>query len=169
MTFDMASEDLDTPSRKGLVLLAVSLGQFLIQLDLTIVNVALPAIGHDLGTSTAGLQWVVDGYNLAVASLLLIGGRLGDRTGHKRVYLAGLGLFAIGTALCAAAPSAGALIGFRVLQGVGAAIELPATLAILSRTFTDSRERAQAVGIWAGFAGTWVPRNSAHLESHSRR
>jgi MFS transporter, DHA2 family, methylenomycin A resistance protein len=150
----MTFEDLDTPSRKGWVLLAVSLGQFLIQLDLTIVNVALPAIGHDLGTSTAGLQWVVDGYNLAVASLLLTGGRLGDRTGHKRVYLVGLGLFAIGTVLCAAAPSAGALIGFRVLQGVGAAIGLPATLAILSHTFTDSRERAQAVGIWAGFAGS---------------
>lgn len=140
--------------RKGWVLLAVSLGQFLIQLDLTIVNVALPAISRDLGTLVAGLQWVADGYNLAVATLLLTGGRLGDRSGHRRVYLAGLAVFAAGTGLCALAPGAGWLVGFRVLQGVGAAIELPATLAILSRTFTGERERGQAIGIWAGAAGS---------------
>jgi len=140
--------------RKGWVLLAVSLGQFLIQLDLTIVNVALPSIGRDLGASVAGLQWVVDGYNLAVATLLLTGGRIGDRSGHKRVYLTGLAVFAVGTGLCAAAPGPGWLVGFRVLQGVGAAIELPATLAILTHTFTGQRERAQAVGIWAGAAGS---------------
>ena len=139
---------------KAWVLLAVSLGQFLIQLDLTIVNVALPAIGRDLGTSVSGLQWVVDGYNLALASLLLVGGRIGDRSGHKRVYLAGVLVFALGSALCAAAPTAGALVAFRVLQGVGAAIELPATLAILTHTFTGARERAQAVGIWASAAGS---------------
>ncbi len=139
---------------KAWVLLAVSLGQFLIQLDLTIVNVALPAIGRDLGTSVSGLQWVVDGYNLALASLLLVGGRIGDRSGHKRVYLAGVLVFALGSALCAAAPTASALVAFRVLQGVGAAIELPATLAILTHTFTGARERAQAVGIWASAAGS---------------
>ena len=139
---------------KAWVLLAVSLGQFLIQLDLTIVNVALPAIGRDLGTSVSGLQWVVDGYSVAVASLLLVGGRIGDRSGHKRVYLAGVLVFALGSALCAAAPTAGALVAFRVLQGVGAAIELPATLAILTHTFTGARERAQAVGIWASAAGS---------------
>ncbi len=136
------------------VLLAVSLGQFLIQLDLTIVNVALPAIGRDLGTPVSGLQWVVDGYSLALASLLLVGGRIGDRSGHKRVYLAGVTLFALGSALCATAPTAGALVAFRVLQGVGAAIELPATLAILTHTFTGTRERAQAVGIWTSAAGS---------------
>jgi DHA2 family methylenomycin A resistance protein-like MFS transporter len=139
---------------KAWVLLAVSLGQFLIQLDLTIVNVALPAIGRDLGTSVSGLQWVVDGYNLALASLLLVGGRIGDRSGHKRVYLAGVTVFALGSALCAAAPTAGALTAFRVLQGAGAAIELPATLAILTHTFTGARERAQAVGIWTSAAGS---------------
>jgi MFS transporter, DHA2 family, methylenomycin A resistance protein len=143
-----------TPVRKAWVLTAVTLGQFLIQLDLTIVNVALPSIGRDLGTSVSGLQWVVDGYNLAVASLLLIGGRIGDRSGHKRVYLTGLVIFALGSGLCAAAPGAGWLIGFRVLQGIGAAVELPATLAILTHTFTGTRERAQAVGIWAGAAGS---------------
>jgi len=141
-------------SGKAWVLLAVSLGQFLIQLDLTIVNVALPTIGRDLGTSVSGLQWVVDGYSLALASLLLVGGRIGDRSGHKRVYLAGVLVFALGSALCAAAPTAGALVAFRVLQGVGAAIELPATLAILTHTFTGARERAQAVGIWTSAAGS---------------
>jgi DHA2 family methylenomycin A resistance protein-like MFS transporter len=97
---------------------------------------------------------VVDGYNLALASLLLVGGRMGDRSGHKRVYLAGVLAFSLGSALCAAAPTAGALVAFRVLQGIGAAIELPATLAILTHTFTGQRERAQAVGIWASAAGS---------------
>jgi len=133
---------------------AVCLGQFMVQLDLTIVNVALPSIGRDLGASVTGLQWVIDGYSLAVASLLLIGGRIGDRSGHKRVYLVGLVVFAVGSGLCALAPPGGWLIAFRVLQGIGAAIELPATLAILTHTFTDPRERAQAVGIWAGAAGS---------------
>ena len=153
----MSTTNVDRPDhvlRRGWVLLAVSLGQFLIQLDLTIVNVALPSIGADLGASTSGLQWVVDGYNLAVASLLLIGGRVGDRSGHKRVYLVGLVVFALGSGLCAAAPGPGWLIAFRVLQGVGAAIELPATLAILTHTFPEPTERAQAVGIWAGAAGS---------------
>lgn len=139
---------------KALVLAAVSLGQFLIQMDLTIVNVALPDIGRSLGGSTAGLQWVIDGYSLALASLLLTGGRIGDRSGHKRVYLAGLAIFGAGSVLCALSTAMPALIAFRVLQGVGAALELPATLAILSHTFTAQRERAQAVGIWAGSAGT---------------
>jgi MFS transporter, DHA2 family, methylenomycin A resistance protein len=153
----MSASDVHASStsvRKAWVLTAVTLGQFLIQLDLTIVNVALPSISRDLGTSVSGLQWVVDGYNLAVASLLLIGGRIGDRSGHKRVYLTGLVIFAIGSGLCAAAPGSGWLIGFRVLQGIGAAVELPATLAILTHTFTGTRERAQAVGIWAGAAGS---------------
>jgi EmrB/QacA subfamily drug resistance transporter len=139
---------------KALILAAVSLGQFMIQMDLTVVNVALPSIGRHLHGSTSGLQWVMDGYSLALASLLLLGGRIGDRSGHKRVYLAGLGIFGVGSGLCALAPSTGALIGFRALQGIGAAVELPATLAILSHTFTGQRERAQAVGIWAGAAGT---------------
>lgn len=140
--------------RTPLILLALCLGQFMIQLDLTIVNVALPSIGRDLGGSVTGLQWVVDGYSLALASLLLLGGRLGDRSGHKRVYLAGLVIFSVGSILCAWSPSIGWLIGFRVLQGAGAAIELPATLAILTHTFTEPRERAQAVGIWTGAAGS---------------
>lgn len=143
-----------TVPHQRLVLVALCLGQFMIQLDITIVNIALPGIGHDLHASVSGLQWIVDGYSLALAGLMLTGGRIGDRIGHRRVYLAGLMVFGVASALCALAPSAGALVCFRVLQGIGGAIQLPATLAILTHTFTDPRERAQAVGIWSGAAGS---------------
>jgi DHA2 family methylenomycin A resistance protein-like MFS transporter len=139
---------------KPLVLVALCLGQFMIQLDITIVNVALPSIGHDLHTSLSGLQWIVDGYSLALAGLLLTGGRVGDRIGHRRVYLTGLIVFGVASALCALAPSAGWLVCFRIGQGIGGAIQLPATLALLTHTFTDPRQRAQAVGIWSGAAGS---------------
>jgi DHA2 family methylenomycin A resistance protein-like MFS transporter len=142
-----------TRRRQVLVLAAVCLGQFMLQLDTTIVNVALPSIARSLHASTSGLQWVVDGYILALASLLLSSGRMGDRSGHKRVYLAGLALFALGSALCALASTTGELVCFRVLQGVGAAIELPATLALITGTFPDARERGRAVGLWAGAGG----------------
>jgi len=139
--------------RKPLALAALCLGQFMLQLDTTIVNVALPSIARSLHTPTSGLQWVVDGYILTLASLLLSSGRIGDRSGHKRVYLVGLGVFALGSGLCALAGSTDELVCSRVLQGVGAAIELPATLALLTGAFPDPRERAQAVGIWAGSGG----------------
>src|SRR3984957_17921235 len=139
--------------RQPLVLIAVCLGQFMLQLDTTIVNVALPSIARSLHATTSGLQWVVDGYILALASLLLSSGRMGDRSGHKRVYLAGLALFALGWGLCAFASTPAELVCFRVLQGVGAAIELPATLALITGTFPDARERGRAVGLWAGAGG----------------
>jgi len=139
--------------RQPLVLAAVCLGQFMLQLDTTIVNVALPSIARSLHTSTSGLQWIVDGYILALASLLLSSGRMGDRSGHKRVYLAGLAIFALGSGLCALASTTGELVCFRVLQGVGAAIELPATLALITGVFPQGRERARAVGLWAGAGG----------------
>ena len=125
----------------------------MLQLDTTIVNVALPSISRDLHVRTSGLQWVVDGYILALASLLLSSGRIGDRSGHKRVYLTGLAIFGLGSGLCALATSAGELTAFRVLQGVGAAIELPATLALVRGTFPDPRERGLAIGIWTGSGG----------------
>lgn len=136
-----------------LVLLAVCLGMFMVQLDATVVNVALPTIGADLDSSATDLQWVVAAYVLPLACLLLIGGRLGDRFGHRRVFVAGLAVFAIGSGLCAVATSSGELIAARVLQGVGAALELPATLAILRHTYPDAGERERAIGIWAGVAG----------------
>jgi len=139
--------------RKPLALAAVCMGQFMLQLDTTIVNVALPSIARSLHASTSDLQWVVDGYILALASLLLSSGRIGDRSGHKRVYLTGLAIFALGSGLCALASTTGELVCFRVLQGVGAAIELPATLALISGVFPQGRERARAVGFWAGAGG----------------
>jgi DHA2 family methylenomycin A resistance protein-like MFS transporter len=139
--------------RQLLVLTAVCMGQFMLQLDTTIVNVALPSIARGLHASTSGLQWVVDGYILALASLLLSSGRMGDRSGHKRVYLAGLAIFALGSGLCALAGSTGELVCFRVLQGIGAAIELPPTLALITATFPHGRERARAVGLWAAAGG----------------
>ena len=140
-------------ARRSLALAALCLGQFMLQLDTTNVNVALPSIARSLHSSTAGLQWVVDGYILALASLLLTSGRLGDRSGHRRVYLTGLAVFALGSGLCALATSIDQLVCFRVLQGTGAAIELPATLALITSTFPAPRERTQAVGIWAGSGG----------------
>jgi MFS transporter, DHA2 family, methylenomycin A resistance protein len=142
-----------TNRRQVLVLVAVCLGQFILQLDTTIVNVALPSIARSLHAPTNGLQWVVDGYILALASLLLSSGRMGDRSGHKRVYLAGLAVFALGSGLCALASTTGELVCFRVLQGIGAAIELPATLALITGSFPDARERGRAVGLWAGAGG----------------
>jgi DHA2 family methylenomycin A resistance protein-like MFS transporter len=146
-------EHLVSRRRQLLVLAAVCMGQFMLQLDTTIVNVALPSIARSLHASTSGLQWVVDGYILALASLLLSSGRMGDRSGHRRVYLAGLAIFALGSGLCALADSTGELVCFRVLQGIGAAIELPPTLALITGAFPRGRARARAVGLWAAAGG----------------
>lgn len=134
-------------------LVAVALGVFMMQLDATVVNLALPQIGTSLNAKVSGLQWVIDGYTLPLASFLLIGGRLGDRFGHRRVFLAGLVVFGVASALCAAATNPASLITARFLQGVGAAIELPATLALLARTYPAPALRAKAIGIWASVAG----------------
>ena len=128
---------------------ATSFGFALVQLDVTIVNVALPAIGQSLGTGVAGLQWVVDAYALVFASLLLTAGFLGDRFGARRVYLGGLGLFAAASLGCGLAPGPGALIAGRALQGVGAAAMLPASLTLLNHAAGhDAKLRAWAVGWW---------------------
>lgn len=129
--------------------LATSFGFALVQLDVTIVNVALPRIGESLHTGTAGLQWVVDAYALVFAALLLTAGYLGDRFGARKVYLGGLALFALASLACGLAPGAAALIGGRILQGVGAAAMLPASLTLLNHAAGhDAKLRAQAVGWW---------------------
>jgi EmrB/QacA subfamily drug resistance transporter len=127
---------------------------FMVLLDSTIVNVALPTISGDLNTGVSGLQWVADAFTLALATCVLTGGTLGDRFGRKRMFLIGLTVFTVGSFACGVAPSIGALIASRALQGVGAAILLPSTLGILAPTFPDPRERATAIGIWAGVSGT---------------
>src|SRR4051794_34155240 len=137
-----------------LVVLCVSL--LVIVIDNTIVNVALPTLVRDLGTSISDLQWVVDAYTLVFAGLLLTAGSLGDRFGRKGALTAGLVVFGGASAAAAFSGSVGALIGARAVMGVGAALIMPATLSILTNVFTDSRERALAIGLWSGVAGVAV-------------
>jgi DHA2 family methylenomycin A resistance protein-like MFS transporter len=132
-------------------------GYFLVLLDVTIVNVALPRIGTDLDASVSGLQWVVDGYAIALASLMLGAGTIGDIGGHKRVVLGGLAVFGLASLGCGLAPTTGALVGFRVLQGIGAALLLPGTLAVISHAFPEPGERARAIGLWAGIGSAALP------------
>ena len=142
--------------RNPLLLAAVCLGYFMAVLDSTVVNVALPDMARSLGTGIAGMQWVVDGYALLFASLMLMAGTLGDRWGNKETFAAGLGLFTLASGLCGIAPNLGTLIAFRALQGVGAAVQVPASLALLRHHYHDARERAEAIGIWAAATGVAV-------------
>jgi EmrB/QacA subfamily drug resistance transporter len=132
---------------------AICFGLFMVMLDNTVVNLALPTIQRELGAQLSELQWIVDAFTLCLASLMLTGGTLGDLYGRKRAFLSGLTIFTAGSLLCALSPTIEVLIGARALQGVGAAVMMPATLAILTNTFRDPRERAQAIGIWAGVSG----------------
>jgi MFS transporter, DHA2 family, methylenomycin A resistance protein len=143
--------------RPGLVLLVMCAGMFLVLLDVTVVNVAVPAITAGLHTGTAGVQWVVDGYTVALASLLLGGGTLGDRIGHRRVVLAGLILFGAASAGCALAPWPGALIAARAAQGTGAALLLPGSIAAITDAYPDRAAQARALGIWAGVSALALP------------
>ena len=138
--------------RARLMLGGVVLGSGVAILDGSVVNVALRSIGADLGASLAGLQWVVNGYLLALASLVLVGGALGDRLGRRRVYLVGVTWFGIASALCALAQSPGQLVALRVLQGVGAALLTPGGLALIQSSFRP-QDRARAIGTWAGMSG----------------
>ena len=137
---------------KILVLLTMCFALFMAMLDNTVVNIALPTLSEDLNAGVSGLQWIVDGYVLAFASLLLTGGILGDRYGRKRMFLFGLAGFTIASLGCGLSNSTGMLIAFRALQGVGAAMLMPGTLSILTVTFPP-HERAKAIGIWAGVSG----------------
>jgi DHA2 family methylenomycin A resistance protein-like MFS transporter len=139
--------------RKLTTLAVTCIGLFMVLLDGTIVNVALPTIQHDLNASLSDLQWVIDAYTLPFAVLLLTAGTLGDRYGRKRVFLVGLVGFTLGSALCGFAPSLAWLIAGRVLQGMGGAALSPGSLSLLAAAFPDNRERTQAIGIWAGISG----------------
>jgi MFS transporter, DHA2 family, methylenomycin A resistance protein len=144
-------------SRRALVLVVMCVGMFLVLLDVTVVNVTLPSLRADLGAGVGSLQWVVDGYALALATLMLPFGDLGDRRGHKRVVLAGLAVFGAGSLGAGLAPAAGVLVGARIVQGVGAALLLPGTLAVVTRTFPEPAERARAIGIWAAISSLALP------------
>ncbi len=150
-----------TTRRQRLTVLAIcSMSLLIVGLDITIVNVALPAIRRSLSASIPGLQWVIDAYTLAIASLLLLAGSTADRIGRRRLFSLGLLLFTLASAACAAAPSLGLLIAARTLQGIAGSMLNPVALSIIRNTFLNPRERAGAIGVWGamqGISGTLGP------------
>jgi EmrB/QacA subfamily drug resistance transporter len=136
-------------NRKWWTLGAVAFGLFMIMLDNTVVNVAAPAIQRDLGVGLSELEWIVAGYALSFAALMLTGGKLADLMGRRRIFVLGIVIFTVSSLFCGMADSGNELIGWRIVQGVGAALMNPATLAIIAATFPP-RERGTAIGIWAG-------------------
>jgi EmrB/QacA subfamily drug resistance transporter len=139
--------------RRRLVLAICCMSLLIVGLDNTIVNVALPSIGRELHAPVSDLQWTVDAYTLVLASLLMLGGSMGDRLGRRRVFQTGLTLFTLGSLLCSAAPSLGWLIVFRMLQAIGGSMLNPVAMSIIRNVFTDARERAQAIGMWGATIG----------------
>ncbi|MEU2062712.1 MFS transporter [Streptomyces sp. NPDC013455] len=139
--------------RRWTVLAVCCLSMFLVGLDTTIVNVGLPAIGDGLDVGTRGLEWTVDAYTIVLAALLISSGALADRFGRRRVFQWGLAVFGAASLLCALAPSAGALVAARAVQGIGASMLSPVALAIVVNAMPDPRERAQAIGVWAAVFG----------------
>src|SRR4051812_25472630 len=140
-----------TPSGRWLIT-AMVLGSGVVSLDATVVNVALPRMASDLGADFAGLQWVVNSYTLTLASLILIGGSLGDHFGRRRVFIVGTVWFMAASVLCGLAPTVELVIAARALQGVGGALLTPGSLAILQASF-HPQDRARAIGAWSGFGG----------------
>ncbi|MFG1669142.1 MFS transporter [Streptomyces sp. Y7] len=142
-----------SPRRRMLVLAICCMSLLIVSLDTTALNVSLPAMQRDLGASTSGLQWTIDAYTLVLASLLMLAGSTADRIGRRRVFMTGLVLFTIGSALCSLAPSLDWLIVFRMVQAVGGSMLNPVAMSIITNTFTDPRERARAIGVWGGVVG----------------
>lgn len=140
-------------SRRWLALSVLALAQFLVVLDASIVNIALPVLGAQLRMSTAALAWVITAYVLAFGGLLLLGGRLADRYGNRRVFLIGTGGFVAASALAGLSMSSEMLLGARTLQGASAALLAPAALALLTHLFPDDKERTKALGVWGAVAG----------------
>jgi EmrB/QacA subfamily drug resistance transporter len=135
------------------VLAICCMSLFIVSMDGTVVNVALPSIRADFGATVADLQWVVDAYSLTIASILLLSGSMGDRLGRRRVFQFGLVIFSIGSLLCSVAPSIGFLIFGRVIQGLGGSMLNPIAMSIITNTFTVPKERARAVGVWGAVIG----------------
>jgi len=151
----MSAPPSSVPSRRRrlLILGICCMSLLIVGLDATIVNVALPAIHRSLHASLPGLQWTIDAYTLVVASLLMLSGSTADRIGRRRVFQIGLGLFSLGSLLCALAPNLQLLVIFRMLQAVGASMLNPVAMSIIRNVFEDPRERAQAIGLWGGVVG----------------
>ena len=142
-----------SPRMKWFALALLGAVQFMVVLDIAIVNVALPSIQTDLGFSQANLQWVITAYALVFGGFLLLGGRTADLLGRRRIFMLGLVAFTIGSLLCGLAWSEASLIGARAIQGLGAATISPAALAILMTTFAEGRERNIALGVWGAVGG----------------
>jgi len=140
-------------ARRGVVLAVCCSSLFLVTMDVTIINVALPAIGRDLHAPLDGLQWCIDAYTLVVASFLMLAGSTADRVGRRRVFKTGLTLFSLGSLLCSLAPSNLALVLCRVLQACGGSMLNPVAMSIIANTYLDPRERARAIGVWGASAG----------------
>ena len=144
----------DLTRRRRLLVLAICCSSlFIVGLDNTIVNLALPAIRRDLGSSLSGLQWVIDAYTVVLAGLLMLGGSTGDRIGRRRTFQAGLVLFGTASLLCSLAPTTGWLIAFRAVQAVGGSMLNPVAMSIITNVFTDRAERAKAIGVWGSVIG----------------
>ncbi|MDI2124918.1 MFS transporter [Yinghuangia seranimata] len=142
-----------TPRRRALILAICCMSLFIVGIDATIVNVALPAIQDDLHAPVSGLQWVVNAYTVVMASLLMLAGSTGDRIGRRRTFQTGLALFTVGSLLCSLAPGLNWLIAARVVQAIGGSMLNPVAMSIVTNTFTDPAERARAIGIWGGVFG----------------
>jgi EmrB/QacA subfamily drug resistance transporter len=142
-----------TRRRRLLILAICCMSLFIVGLDITIVNIALPSLRTDLDAPVSGLQWVIDAYSLVLASLLVLAGSTADRLGRRRVFQTGLALFTLGSLLCSIAPGLGWLIAFRAVQAIGGSMLNPVAMSIITNTFTQPRERAQAIGVWGGVVG----------------
>lgn len=147
------TESMPADPRRWRALAVLGLVQFLIVIDNTVVNVALPSIQHDLSFSADALAWIVNGYALAAGGLVLLGGRLGDLLGRRRMFFIGTALFGLASATAGAAPYSWVLVVSRFVQGTGEALASPAALSLVALLFTDRAERAKAVGIWGGLGG----------------
>ena len=144
-------------ARRWAALAVLCISLLIVNLDNTVLNVALPTLVRDLHATSSDLQWIVDSYIMVFAGLLLVAGSLADRVGRKRTFLAGLAAFAAGSAWAAFSGSVGMLIAARASMGVGGALMMPSTLSIITDMFRDSGERQRAIGLWAATSGVGVP------------
>ncbi|WP_328496471.1 MFS transporter [Streptomyces sp. NBC_00414] len=142
-----------SPRRRQLVLAICCMSLLIVSLDNTVLNVALPSMQKDLHASLAGMQWTIDAYTLVLASLLMLAGSTADRIGRRKVFMAGLVVFTIGSVLCSLAPNLESLVAFRMIQAVGGSMLNPVAMSIITNTFTDPRERARAIGVWGAVVG----------------
>jgi len=151
--------------RRWRALAVLAAMQFMLVLDVTVVTVALPRIQHDLHFSHAGLAWVINGYVLMAGGFLLLGGRLADMFGRRRMFLAGVVVCGAASAVCGAAVSPAMLVSSRFVQGTGEALAGPAALAMIPLLFPDARERMKALGVWGGIGG-WAGRSARSSRGH---